>query len=124
MSLEADILKACTELIARSKDIVGYAGKVTAYDATNKIVNVAIDGANTSIPCVPLDDTNIVVGRRVVIFKAGGQFYLLGTLGNRVVNFPTYTGSHPTNTNPGDAWFRVDLGHAYMNIAGVATQMV
>lgn len=123
MALEDEILQACREMIKRSKEIVAYTGKITSYDSTNKIVSVTIDGAQNATPCTPLDDNNIVLGRRCVILKAGGLFYLVGVLGNRVVNFPDYTGSHPSS-NPGDAWFRSDLGHAYINIGGVATQIV
>lgn len=123
MALEDEILKACREMIRRSKEVTAYTGKVIAFDTTNKIVSVTIDGAQNTTPCIPIDDTNIVLGRRCVILKAGGQYYLIGVLGNRVVNFPDYTGSHPTS-NPGDAWFRSDLGHAYINIGGVATQIV
>lgn len=123
MSLETDILQTVKEMIARSKEIVAYAGIVESFDTTTNIVNVIVDGANTSIPCTPLDDTRIVNGKRVVILKAGGLYYMLGALGNRVVHFPSYTGSNPSGTISGDAWYRSDLNQAFMNVNGVAVQI-
>lgn len=123
MSLETDILQMVKELITRSKEIIAYAGVVESYEAATNIVNVTVDGANSSSPCTPLDDTRIEAGKRVVILKAGGLYYMVGALGNRVVHFPSYTGSNPSGTISGDAWYRDDLHQAFMNVNGIAVQI-
>src|SRR5690349_3956669 len=123
MSLEEDILSACMKLIKKSQNVVTYAGIVQNYDVPTNTVTFIVDGASAGIPCIPLDQTVPVIGLRGVALQVGDTYYFIGRLGNRVTSLPNYTGSHPTS-NPGDMWFRSDLGHAYINIAGVATQVV
>lgn len=124
MSLEEDILNACRKLIARSRDVVTFAGKVQGYDTTTNIVTFIVDGANAGISCIPLDSAMPIIGMRGVVIKVIDVFYFIGRLGNKVVSLPEYTGSHPSNTNPGEMWYRSDLGHAYINLAGVPTQFI
>lgn len=122
MSLEDDILATVKDLIKRSKEVITYSGTVAAINATT--VDVIVDGAQATTPCVPLAHSDLTGGQRVTIMKAGGSFYLIGVQAfKRVVKLPSYTGTHPTGTVAGDTWYRSDLNHAYVNVNGTPTQM-
>lgn len=116
-----DILLACKTLIEKSKETVAYAGRLQNV-GSNGIASVVLDGATGETPCTILDHVNRVSGTRVAVLKVKDTFYIIGTLGNRVLSLPTYTGAHPAGTNPGDSWYRTDLNHAYMNVNGTITQ--
>lgn len=124
MSLEDDILATVKDLIARSKEIITYAGVVGGVDTVNKIINVTVDGAQAPTPCLPLAHLDVVAGQRVTIMKAAGTFYVIGVMAfKQAVQLPTYTGTHPTGTQPGWMWYRSDLNHAYVNVNGTPTQL-
>lgn len=123
MSFEDDIIATVRDLIAKSKEVITYAGVVGGIDTTNKIINVTVDGAQAPTPCLPLAHLDVVAGQRVTVMKAAGTFYVIGIMAfKQVVRLPTYTGTHPTGTSPGDMWYRSDLNHAYININGTPTQ--
>lgn len=125
MSFEDDILATVRDLIARSKEVITYAGVVGGVETTNKIINVTVDGAQAPTPCVPLAHLDVTPGQRVVVMKAAGTYYVVGVMAfKQAVRLPTYTGNHPTGTSPGDMWYRSDLNHAYININGTTTQLV
>ncbi len=124
MSFEDDILATVKDLIQRSKEIVTYTGVVGGVDTVNNIVNVTVDGAQAPTPCLPLDHRYWTGGQRVVIMRAAGTWYVIGVLGlQTVVRLPSYTGTHPSGTNPGEMWYRSDTNHAYVNVNGTPTQV-
>lgn len=120
MALDDDLLRAVEERINASKERVAVVGTVSSVEP----LTVVFDGASLAVPCSALDDTNLQIGKRVCVARWGVDWVVVGALGNRVTHFPNYTGADPTDTNPGDAWYRVDLNAPYMNVAGVATEMI
>ncbi len=124
MSLEEDILTAVLDRIRKSKEIITYAGKVGSIDTTNNIVGVIVDGATGETPSKPLTHIDLSVGKRVTIMQAGNTWYLIGIIGSKkVVTLPSYTGTHPTGTSPGDMWYRSDNNLAYVNLNGTPTSL-
>lgn len=124
MGWEDDILATVRDLIKRSKEVVTYAGTVSAIDTTNTIVTVIVDGAQAGTPCLPLAHIDLAAGQRVTVMKAGGTFYVIGVMAfKRVIKLPSYTGSHPTGTSPGDMWYRSDTNLAYVNLNGTPTSL-
>lgn len=124
MGLEDDILATVRDLIAKSKEVITYAGTVGGIDTVNNIVNVTVDGAQAATPCLPLAHIDLVSGQRVTIMKAAGTFYVIGVMAfKRVVSLPRYTGTHPTGTSPGDMWYRDDLNLGYINLNGTPTSL-
>lgn len=120
MALDDDILHAAQALDEKAKEPTLFVGVVSQVDPPE----VIFDGSSSAMPCISLDDVNLVVDKRVVVGAFGKDFVIIGAMGNRVTSFPSYDTADPTSTNPGDAWFRTDLNRAYMNVKGVAVPLI
>lgn len=124
MSWEDDIIDTVRDLLKKHKEATTFAGVVSNINTTDKIVSVIVDGAQAATPCVPLAHLDLATGQQVTVMRAGGTYYVVGVMAfKQVVRAPGYTGTHPIGTQPGDMWYRSDLGQFFGNCNGTPKQL-
>lgn len=116
--LSDDFVKMVDERISKAKVTDIFLGKV--YSVTP--LTVVLDGANVPSPALSMQHAGLAIGKRVVLITVGSQQVIVGSLGSRVANFPSYT-SVPTNTIDGDAWYNSTAQAIFMQRGGTPVRL-